>query len=161
MSEQQKLYRYRVDKEEAERQGKQQIMHLPGVGTVSISVASVDEMHVVSLTGRQSLALLRLLERNRATLEQEAQAERDQEFGRGPGASPAELPKKIRKGDPRIGKQAITHDDRPSMDGMVAAILRSSNGAEYIEVTQDTYAQGSSEPGKTTMWVHADDVEIL
>ncbi len=160
MAEQQKLYRYRVDKEEAERQGKQQIMHVPGVSDLPISVASVDEAHM-SLTGRQALALLRLLERNRIMLEQEAQAERDREFGRGPGASPAELPQKIQKDDPRIGKRAITHDDRPSMDGIVVAILRYSNSAEYLEVTQDTYAQGSSRPGKTTMWVHADDVDIL
>lgn len=41
------------------------------------------------------------------------------------------------------------------------AILRSSNGAEYLEVTQATYDQGSSRPGKTTMWLHVDDVDIL
>ena len=160
MSEQKELYWYRVDKEDAERQDKHQRVSLTGVGDIPINVASVDKAEV-RLTGRQALALLRLLERNRAALEQEAQAERDREFGRGPGASPAELPQKIRKGDPRIGKRAITHDDRLSMDGTVAAILRYSNGAEHIEVTRDDFVQGSSKPGKTTMWVHRDDVDIV
>ena len=160
MSEQKKLYRYRTDKEDAERQDKHQVMHLSGIGDIPISVASVDRAEVC-LTGRQALALLRLLERNRAALEQEAQVERDREFGRGPGTSPAELPQKIRKGDPRIGKRATTHDDRPSMDGTVAAILRYRNGAEHIEVTRDEFVAGSSEPGKTTMWVHRDDVDIF
>jgi len=160
MSEEKKLYRYRVDKEEAERQDKHQHVSLAGVGDTLIGVAEVSAAHV-RLTGRQALALLRLLERNRAALEQEAQAERDREFGRGPGASPAELPQKIRKGDPRIGKRAITHDDRPSMDGTVAAILRYRNGAEHIEVTREEFVAGSSEPGKMTMWVHRDDVDIV
>ncbi len=114
-----------------------------------------------SLTGRQALALLRILERNRTTLEQQAKAERDREFGRGPGAHSADVPQKIRKGDPRIGKRAITHDDRPTIDGKVTAILRYSNGAEQLEVTQLTYALGSKKPGTTVGWVHVDDVDLL
>ena len=47
------------------------------------------------------------------------------------------------------------------MDGTVAAILRYRNGAEHIEVMRDEFVQGSSEPGKTTMWVHRDDVDIV
>jgi hypothetical protein len=86
MRDRHKLSSYRVDKEEAEQQGRRlsQTMHLPGVGTLPISVAEMNEAHV-SLTGRQALALLRLLERNRTALEREAEAERDREFGRGPG----------------------------------------------------------------------------
>src|SRR6266704_3507348 len=126
MSERQKLYSYRVDKEEAEKQGKRlsQTMHLPGVDDIPISVAEMNSAHV-SLTGRQALALLRILERNRTALEQEAEAERDREFGHGPGAHAAEIPQKILRGDARIGKRAITHDDsRRSLDGKVTAILR-------------------------------------
>ncbi len=96
MSERQKLYSYRVDKEEAEKQGKRlkQTMHLPGVGDIPISVAEVNEAHV-SL-GRQALALLRILERHRPQLERQALAEREAEFGRGPSYV-AEIPKKIKR----------------------------------------------------------------
>ena len=161
MSDRQKLYSYRVDKEEAEKQGRRlsQTMHLPGVGAIPISAAEMDEAHV-SLTGRQALALLRILERHRAALEREAEAERDREFGRGPGVHAAEVPQKIRKGDPRLGKRAITYGDH-HLDGKVTAILRYSNGAEQIEVTQKVYALDSPKPGTALAWVHADDVDIL
>ncbi len=81
-------------------------------------------------------------------------------FGRGPGVHAAEVPQKIRKGDPRLGERAITHGDY-TVDGKVTAILRYSNGAEQIEVTRDTFAQGSRRPGTTVTWMHADDVDIL
>lgn len=107
MSAHRKLYRYRVDKEDAEKQRLKLDMHLPGVGNVSIGVAELSEAYI-SLTGCQALALLRLLERNRATLEQEAEAEREREYGRGPGPILAEVPQKIRRGDPRI-REASYH----------------------------------------------------
>jgi hypothetical protein len=147
MRDRQKLSSYRVDKEEAEKQGRRlsQTMHLPGVGTLPISVAEMNEAHV-SLTGRQALALLRLLERNRTALEREAEAERDREFGRGPGIHAAEVPQKIRKGDPRLGKRALTHGDH-SLDGKVTAIFRYSNGAEQI-------ARHAAHPcaGRASVW---------
>lgn len=163
MSDQQKLYRYRVDKEEAERQGKKQILHLPGVGDIPVSVASISELHVAGLTGRQALALLRLLERNRAVLEQEAEAERDGEFGHGPGASSAEVPQRIRTGDPRIGKQAVSVANTYGrhIEGRVTAILRYSNGIEQIEITRKVFALDSDKPGIESAWVHVDDVDIL
>ena len=86
------------------------ILHLSGIGEIPISVAEGSAAQV-SLTGRQALALLRILERNRAALEREAEAERDREYGRGPGTHAAEVPQKIRKGDPRLGKRAITYGD--------------------------------------------------
>jgi len=161
MSERQKLYSYRVDKEEAEKQGKRlsQTMHLPGVGDIPISVAEVNSAYV-SLTGRQALALLRILERNRAALEREAEAERDREFGRGPGAHAAEVPQRVRKGDPRLGKRAITYGDH-TIDGRVTAVLRYSNGAEQIEVTQRIRVQGERRSGTAVVCVHVDDVDIL
>ncbi len=161
MSEGQKLYRYRVDKEEAEKRGQHpsHTIHLPGVGTLPISVAEMNEAHV-SFTGRQGLALLRLLERHRTALEREAEAERDREFGRGPGIHAAEVPQKIRKGDPRIGKRAITYGDH-SLDGKVTAIFRYSNGAEQIEVTQRIRVQGERRSGTAVACVHADDVDLL
>ena len=134
-------------------------MLLSGIGEIPISVAEVDEAHV-RLTGRQALALLRILERNRARIEQQAEAERDQEFGRGPSAHSAEVPQKIRKGDPRLGKRAITYGDH-HLDGKVTAILRYSNGAEQIEVTQKVYALDSPKPGTAVAWVHTDDVDLL
>lgn len=149
--------------EETERRGKKQIMHLPGVGGVPISVDSIDELQVVTLTGRQALALLRLLEHNRMVLEQEAEKERESEFGRGPGASPAEVPQKIQKGDPRIGKQAISLENtyHRRIEGLVTAILRYRNGIEQIEITRDVYALDSPRPGTEVTWVHTDDVDIL
>jgi hypothetical protein len=161
MSERQKLYSYRVDKEEAEKQGKRlsQTMHLPGFGDIPISVAEVNAAHV-SLTGRQALALLRILERNRIALEREAEAERDREFGRGPGIHAAEVPQKIRKGDPRLGKRALTYGDH-TLDGKVTAIFRYSNGAEQIEVTQRIRVQGERRSGTAVACVHADDVDML
>lgn len=149
MSEGQKLYRYRVDKEEAEKRGQHpsHTIHLPGVGTLPISVAEMSEAHV-SFTGRQGLALLRLLERHRTALEREAEAERDREFGRGPGIHAAEVPQKIRKGD-------------HSLDGKVTAIFRYSNGAEQIEVTQRIRVQGERRSGTAVACVHADDVDML
>lgn len=161
MSDHQKLYSYRVDKEEAEKQGRHlsQTIHLPGVGALPISVAEMDEAHV-SLTGRQALALLRILERHRAALEREAEAERDREFGRGPGVHAAEVPQKIRKDDPRLGKRAITYGDH-TLDGKVTAIFRYSNGAEQIEVTQRIRVQGERRSGTAVACVHADDVDIL
>jgi len=163
MTEERKLYSYRGDKEEAERQGKKQIMRLPGVGEVPISIASRDALHVVSLTGRQALALLRLLEHNRVVLEQEAEKERESEFGHGPGASPAEVPQKIQKGDSRIGKQAISVANKyhRRIEGLVTAILRYRNGVEQIEVTRDVYALDSPKPGTEVTWVHVDDVDIF
>lgn len=105
-------------------------MHPSGIGEIPISVAEVSEASF-RLTGRQALAFLRILERNRAAIEQEAEAEREREFGRGPSAHAAEIPQKILKDDAWIGKRAITHDDsRRSIDGKVTAILRYSNGAE-------------------------------
>ncbi len=162
MSDQQKLYSYHVDKEEAERKDKKQRLSLPGVGDVLMSVASVDKAHI-GLTGRQALALLRLLERNRAALEQEAEAERDREFGHGPGSSPAEVPQKIRKGDPRIGKRAISQVNtyHRIVEGLVTAILRYHNGTEQIEITREVFALDSNTPGTESTWVHVDDVDIL
>jgi len=161
MSDRQKLYSYRVGKEEAEKQGQRlsQTMHLPGVGTLPISVAAMDEAHV-SLTGRHALALLRILERNRAALEREAEAERDREFGRGPGVHAAEVPQKIRKGDPRLGKRAITYGDH-TLDGKVTAIFCYSNDVEQIEVTQRIRVQGERRSGTAVACVHADDVDIF
>lgn len=134
-------------------------LHLSGIGEIPISVAEGSAAQI-SLTGRQAIALLRILERNRAALEREAEAERDREYGRGPGAHAAEVPQKIRKGDPRLGKQAITYGDH-HLDGKVTAILRYSNGAEQIEVTQKVYALNSPKPGTAVAWVHVDDADIL
>jgi hypothetical protein len=72
----------------------------------------------------------------------------------------AEVPQKIKKGDARISKRAITHGDQ-TLDGKVTAILRYSNGTEQIEVTQRIYAQGERRPGTAIAWVHADDVDML
>jgi len=137
-------------------------MHLSGIGEIPISVVEVSSVSF-RLSGRQALALLRILERNRARIEQQAEDERDQEFGRGPGAYPAEIPQKIKKGDARIGKRAISQNTtyQRSIDGKVTAILRYSNGAEQIEVTQRIYAQGERRPGTAIVCVHADDVDIL
>ncbi len=134
-------------------------LHLKGVGTLPISGVEVNEAHV-SLTGRQGLALLRILDRHRTALEREAEAERDREFGRGPGIHAAEVPQKIRKGDPRLGKRAIAYGDH-SLDGKVTAIFRYSNGAEQIEVTQRIRVQGERRSGTAVACVHADDVDIL
>jgi hypothetical protein len=115
-------------------------LRLSGIGEIPVSAAEGSAAQV-SLTGRQALALLRILERNRAALEREAEAERDHEYGRGPGVHAAEVPQKIRKGDPRLGKRAITYGDH-TLDGKVTAIFRYSNGAEQIEVTQRIRVQG-------------------
>ncbi len=133
-------------------------LHLSGIGETPISVREGSSTQV-SLTGRQALALLRILERHRATLEQEAEAERDREFGRGPGVHAAEVPQKIRRGDPRLGKRAITYGDH-TLDGKVTAIFRYSNGAEQIEVTQRIRVQGERRSGTAVACVHADDVDI-
>jgi hypothetical protein len=137
-----------------------QMLHLEGVGQIPISVASDIPLR---LTGRQGLALLRTLERHRKALEKQADTERDQEYGRGPGAYPGEIAKKIKRGDPRIGKQArseANHSQR-AVHGKIAAILRYSNGIEQFEITREIWAIGSDLPGKATSWVHADDVDIL
>src|SRR5690242_7079471 len=83
--------------------GMNHTLRLTGIGEIPINVTQGSATQL-SLTGRQGLALLRILERNRAALEQAAEAERDREYGRGPGAHAAEVPQKIRKGDPRLGK---------------------------------------------------------
>jgi hypothetical protein len=158
MSMPRKIYRYQTDREEAERPGQKFGLDLPGVGEIPISIAEHSSEYV-RLTGRQALALLRLLERNRATFEQEAEAERDREYGHGPG--PAwEVPRKIRRGDPRIGKRAVSYGPQ-QLDGKVTAILRYSNGVEQIEIKQLIYAQDSPLPGTATACIHADDVDIL
>lgn len=140
-----------------------QTLHLAGVGEIPMSVAEASASHL-SLTGRQALALLRLLERNRATLEQAAEAERNREIGRGPGAEPLEVPQKLRKGDPRLGRTAIAHQHtyQHPIEGKVTAILRyASNGAEQIEITRKVFALDSDKPGTAVICVHADDVDIL
>lgn len=136
-----------------------QTLHLEGVGNVSISVTSEVPLR---LTGRQGLALLRILERHRSALEKQAEAERDQEYGRGPGYL-AEIPKKIKRGDSRIGKQAVSvaNTYQRSISGKIAAVLRYDNGIEQFEISRKVYAQGYDKPGRETAWVHADDVDIL
>lgn len=47
------------------------------------------------------------------------------------------------------------------LDGTATAILRYSNGAEQIEVTQVIYALDSPLPGTATACVHADDVDLF
>lgn len=136
-------------------------MHLAGVGEVPINVASVDEASI-TLTGRQALILLRTLERNRARVEQQAEAEREAEYGRGPGYV-AEIPQKITKGDARIGKRALSqvNNYQRVIEGKVTAILRYSNGVEQLEITRKIYALDSPRPGTAVTWVHADDVDLL
>ncbi|SRR6266487_932750 len=137
------------------------IMRLPSGGHIPISIDEVRETHF-SLTGRQALALLRILERHRPQLERQARAEREAEFGRGPGYV-AEIPKKIKRGDPRIGKWAISlsnNYERP-IEGKVTAILRYENGVEQLEISRKVYGADSPKPGTAVAWVHVDDVDIL
>jgi hypothetical protein len=134
-------------------------LRLADIGEISISVTEASATQV-SLTGRQALALLRLLERNQRALEQVAEAERDREYGRGPGAHAAEVPQKIRKGDPRLGRRAVTYGNH-SLDGKVTGIFRYSNGAEQIEVTQRIRVPGERRSGTAVACVHADDVDIF
>ncbi len=79
------------------------------------------------------------------------------------GVDLVRIRQKIKKGDARIGKRAISQNTtyQRSIDGKVTAILRYSNGAEQIEVTQRIYAQGERRPGTAIVCVHADDVDIL
>lgn len=136
-----------------------QTLHLDGVGQLPISVA---DSTAFRLTGRQGLALLRLLERHREAMAKQAEAERDQEYGRGPGHV-AEIPKKITKGDKRIGKMARSEANnyQRAIQGEITAILLYGNGVEQFEIKWSVYALDSPEPGTGTAWVHADDVDIM
>lgn len=137
------------------------LMHLAGVGELPLNVDAVDLAHF-QLTGRQALALLRALERYRPQLERQAKAEREAEFGRGPGYV-AEIPKKIKRGDLRIGKRAVSlsnNYERP-IEGKVTAILRYENGVEQLEISRKVYCVDSPKLGTAVAWVHADDVDLL
>ena len=137
------------------------IMRLPGGDDIPINVDEIRQTHF-SLTGRQALALLRILDRHRPQLEQQAQAEREAEFGRGPGYM-AEIPRKIKRGDPRIGRWAVSlsnNYERP-IEGRVTAILRYENGVEQLEISRKVYAADSPRPGTAVAWVHVDDADIL
>jgi hypothetical protein len=65
---------------------------------------------------------------------------------KGPGAHAAEVPQKIRKGDPRLGKRALTYGDH-TLDGKVTAIFRYSNSVEQI-------ARHAAHPcaGRASVW---------
>jgi hypothetical protein len=138
-----------------------QTLHLDGVGALPISTAEAVETPI-RLTGRQGLALLRLLERHRKAMEAQADSERDQEYGRGPGYV-AEIPKKIKKSDPRIGRQAVSlaNNYQREIEGSITAILRYENGVEQFEIQREIYGMDSKLPGTQTAWVHEDDVDIL
>jgi len=138
-----------------------QTLHLEGIGQIPISAAEGSPTPV-RLTGRQGMALLRTLERYRTAIEQQAEAERDQEFGRGPAEYPGEVPQKIKKGDARIGMQAVslTNNYGRVIRGTVTVVLYYSNGVEQLEITKEVYAQDSDLPGHAVAWVHVDDVDL-
>lgn len=136
-------------------------LQLSGIGVIPISVVEADA-GTLHISGRQAIALLRTLEQHRTALEQQAQAERDQEFGRGPGAFAGDVPHKTTRGDARLGKPAISQTNNYGrvIAGTVTAILHYSNGVEQLEITWAVYAPDSCKPGKAKAWVHADDVDI-